>query len=306
MSEPYPLIDRLACPACRHTIEPDCTGFVCSDCGRRYPAQGGIPALVVSDANDLSGLKEQQAAFFDNEEDPEFEITRPHGSPALYRWLLAEKFRRSVSEVEHLLRGSTALTVCCGSGMDAELLAGLGARVIASDLSLGAVKRTGERARRRGFSVDLIVADAEHLPFRDRSVDFVYVHDGFHHLADPAVGLAEMARVARIGVSVSEPALAALTSLAVRLGLALEQEESGNRVERLTLDDVRSTLTARGFRVVAAERYGMYYRHKPGRAVRLLSHQPLLGLAQVSFRLANVLAGPLGNKLTVQAVRESA
>jgi len=83
-----------------------------------------------------------------------------------------------------------------------------------------------------------------------------------------------------------------------------EREESGNRVARLTLDDVRSTLAARGFHIVAAERYGMYYRHEPGRAVRLLSHQPLLGLAQVSFRLANALAGPLGNKLTVQAVRE--
>jgi hypothetical protein len=48
----------------------------------------------------------------------------------------------------------------------------------------------------------------------------------------------------------------------------------------------------------------MYYRHEPGRAVRLLSHQPLLGLAQVSFRVANALAGSLGNKLVVQGVRE--
>jgi ubiquinone/menaquinone biosynthesis C-methylase UbiE len=44
------------------------------------------------------------------------------------------------------------------------------------------------------------VADAERLPFPDRSIDVVYVHDGLHHLARPEAGLAEMTRVARLAV----------------------------------------------------------------------------------------------------------
>ena len=178
--------------------------------------------------------------------------------------------------------------------------------MISSDISLGAARRTRQNERRDRASISTYRSPtlSAFLSPTGR-FDVVYVHDGLHHLERPLDGLAEMARVARHGVCVTEPARAALTRLAVRVGLALEHEEAGNRVARLTIDDVSATLSDLGFRVVAAERYGMYYRHEPGRAVRVLSHQPLLGLAQISFRVANALAGRLGNKLTVQAVRES-
>src|SRR5205807_314906 len=138
--------------------------------------------------------KSRQANFFDREEAAEFEIIRPHGTPALYRWLLEEKFRRGVAGVISALRGSgaMALVVCGGSGMDAEFLTSTGARVITSDISIGAAQRARERARRYGLPIMAIVADVERLPFRDRAVDLVYVHDGLHHLADPQNGLREM------------------------------------------------------------------------------------------------------------------
>ncbi|MCA1571279.1 MAG: class I SAM-dependent methyltransferase [Chloroflexi bacterium] len=41
-----------------------------------------------------------------------------------------------------------------------------------------------EYLARRGGAV---VADVEHLPYADRSLDMVYVHDGLHHLSDPMV-----------------------------------------------------------------------------------------------------------------------
>ena len=77
------------------------------------------------------------------------------------------------------------ITICGGSGIDAEFLARQGASVIATDLSLGAVQRAVERGRRAELPIDAVVADAEHLPFADGSVDVVYVHDGLHHLYDP-------------------------------------------------------------------------------------------------------------------------
>lgn len=291
--------ELLACPACRRELRWGDRRAACAGCARTYAVEDGIPLLVA----DEDEHKRRQAVWFGGEADEEWEIERPHGAPALHRWLLAEKLRRSIASLRFVLPGATALAVAGGSGMEAEFLARAGARVASADISRGAARRARERARRHGFDLLSIVADAERLPFADRSIDLVYVHDGLHHLADPWAGLDEMARVAGRAVSVNEPARAALTRLAVKSGIALEVEESGNRVERLAPEEVAAALRERGFEVLRADRYGMYYRHEPGRAVRLLSSPAALAVSTAGFRVANALAAPLGNKLTVQAVR---
>ncbi|MDQ6778278.1 MAG: methyltransferase domain-containing protein [Actinomycetota bacterium] len=246
--------------------------------------------------------KLEQAAFFDAGSD-EWEIERPRGAPDLYRRLMEDKFRRATAGLEQILPGASALTVCGGSGMDAEFLARAGAVVIASDISLGAAGRVRERARRHAVDITPIVGDVESLPFRDRSVDIVSVHDGLHHLTDPMRGLIEMARVARCAVTVSEPARAVATAIAVRFGVALEQEEAGNRVARLDPAEVAETLSDFGFRVVGSERYAMYYQHEPGRPMRLLSRRQGGRVAAGAISAFNRRAGSFGNKLAVRAVR---
>ena len=188
----------ITCPVCR---EPDLLeaagegGLTCRRCGAEYPVVDGVPHLVPPAEGDEH--KSRQVEFFDEEADPAFELSRPYGTPAFHAWLLREKFRHSISGIEELLPGATVLTVCGGSGMDGESLARAGADVAVSDISLRAAQRAEERGRRYGVGIAGIAADAEHLPFPDRSVDIVYVHDGLHHLARPEAGLAEMARVAR-------------------------------------------------------------------------------------------------------------
>ena len=244
----------------------------------------------------------EQAAHFDHGDD-DFETERPRGTTPLYAWLIEEKFRRSIQGIADLVPGATALAVCGGSGMDAELLARAGARVVSADISLGASRRVRDRARRHGLDLTPVVADAENLPFADQSFDLVYVHDGLHHLEHPKAGLAEMARVARLAVSVTEPARAGLTRAAVRVGLALEREDAGNRVARFASEEVAEVFRERGFEIVCAERYGMLYRHHPGAPSRFLSRRRLFPLTLGAHRAANALAGRAGNKLTVQAVR---
>ena len=287
-----------ACPACRGRLAWSSDGARCTDCDRSYGLRDGIPILVA----DVGGHKQQQAQFFD-EAEAEFEIERPAGTPRFYRSQLEEKFTRSVAAIRPLVDAATALNVCGGSGMDAEFIAGLGARVVVADISPGAACRARERARRHGFELTVVVADAERLPFADRSFDLVYVHDGLHHLEDPLVGLAEMARVARVAVSVNEPARAAATRLAVRLRLSEEREEAGNEVARVDPDAIASTLEAAGFEIVRKRRYAMVYRHEPGRASALLSVPPLLQIEHGARGAFNAVFGGLGNKLTVQAVR---
>jgi len=260
--------------------------------------EDGIPVL-----SELSEHARLQAAHFD-EEDDEFETSRPHGTTPLYEWLILEKFRRSIEGIAGLIPGSTALAVCGGSGMDAELLARAGAaQVVSADISLGASRRARERARRFGLELQPVVADAENLPFDDGSFDLVYVHDGLHHLQHPEAGLAEMARVARRGVSITEPARAALTSIAVTVGLALDREEAGNRVARLDPHEVTAFLREQAFHVVRSQRYGMFYRHRPGAPSRFLSRPRLFPLTVAVLQGVNSAAGRVGNKMTVQAVR---
>jgi ubiquinone/menaquinone biosynthesis C-methylase UbiE/uncharacterized protein YbaR (Trm112 family) len=310
------LLNVLACPVCRGAImrgggAP--AGLTCAVCGARYPTRLGIPILLPPALQDVAasgdtpvGHKQRQVSFFDVDPADDFGVTRPRGAPELYGWLLREKFRRSVLGLEDLLPGSTALTICGGSGLDAEFLARAGARVILSDISLGVVLQARERARRFGLDIGLLVADAEALPFRDTSIDVVYVHDGLHHLENPALGLAEMTRVARSAVSVSEPAAAAATAAAVRFGWAEAREDAGNPVRRLTLDEIVSELSRRGFRPLQPHRYAMYYRHWPGRAVRILSKPLLFPLTRAGFGAFNRILGRYGNKVTAQAVREPA
>jgi glycosyltransferase involved in cell wall biosynthesis/SAM-dependent methyltransferase len=247
--------------------------------------------------------KAEQAEYFGTVSEAEFEIERPRGTPRLYRFLLAEKSRRAAAPIRTRIVGASALTVCGGSGMDAEYLAKAGATVISSDLSLGAARRARSRAERHELPIESIVADVEELPFADESVDVVAVHDGLHHLDDPYAGLAEMVRVARRWVMVSEPARASITRLAVQLGLALETEAAGNRVGRLNLDDVVTYLERCGFVVLRAERYAMYYPHHPGAIFRLLSRPVIYPVVRFGWRLADRLIGRFGNKLVVVAER---
>jgi SAM-dependent methyltransferase/uncharacterized protein YbaR (Trm112 family) len=290
----------LACPACRDELEWQAELARCRGCQAAYEVREGIPILLPPGAA-TSSHKSGQASFFD-EADPEFETTRPHGTPWLYRWLLAEKFRRSLAGLD-LAPGTAALTVCGGSGMDAEFLARAGFEVVATDLSLEAARRAQQRAIRHRLPILPVVADVEALPCRDATVDLVYVHDGLHHLEAPAAGLREMLRVSRTAVSINEPARAHATLLAARLGLAGHYEEAGNFIARLDPAWLASTVAGAGFEIVRRERYAMVYRHVPGRLARLLSRPGLRALTRAALGGFNAVAGGIGNKLTLQAVR---
>jgi ubiquinone/menaquinone biosynthesis C-methylase UbiE/uncharacterized protein YbaR (Trm112 family) len=288
----------LRCPVCHGILTRASSTTRCLDCGTSYSIVDEIPILL------RPGTDSAQAGHFDEPEDPEFEIERPRGTPALHRWILDEKARRSLTGLENRISGWSALTVCGGSGMDAEWLAGAGAQAVSSDIALGAARRAGERSRRHGVSFGSIVADATALPAADRSIDLVYVHDGLHHLERPQAGLSELLRVCRRAVSITEPSRATATAIAIRLGLAREWEESGNRIARQSLDELVGHVRAAGFRIVRAERYALYYRHRPGRLTKALSLPLALPLARAAWRLVDRLLGRAGNKLVVVALRD--
>ncbi|MBX9791985.1 MAG: methyltransferase domain-containing protein [Pirellulales bacterium] len=89
-----------------------------------------------------------------------------------------------------------ALDVATGAGHMALALAPHVARIVASDLTSEMLETTARLARERGLTnVELLRADAEHLPVEDASLDLVSCRLAFHHFPRPDVAAAEMARI---------------------------------------------------------------------------------------------------------------
>jgi len=70
-------------------------------------------------------------------------------------------------------------------------------RIVALDLSPQMLKRAARKATRSGRSVDLLLADTQHLPFKDGVFDIVLATLVFCSVPDPVRGLAEAARAVR-------------------------------------------------------------------------------------------------------------
>lgn len=107
-----------------------------------------------------------------------------------------------VAERVDLTQGAAVLEVGCGSGAlweqdGVSIPSGVG--LVLCDLSPGMVDEAVQRAQGTGRleAVTGRTADAQALPFDDRSFDRVVANHMLYHLPDPALGVAELARVVR-------------------------------------------------------------------------------------------------------------
>lgn len=74
-----------------------------------------------------------------------------------------------------------------------------GAHATGIDLSSASLDRARRRCELAGYTPDLRVADAEHLPFPDNSFDIVYSYGVMHHSPDTPRCLQEALRVLKPG-----------------------------------------------------------------------------------------------------------
>jgi len=91
--------------------------------------------------------------------------------------------------------GERILDLAAGTGTSSEPFHRAGARVVASDFSIGMLRVGKERLPHLRFTA----GDAMRLPFADESFDAVTISFGLRNLNDPKAGLAEMLRVTRPG-----------------------------------------------------------------------------------------------------------
>ena len=74
-----------------------------------------------------------------------------------------------------------------------------GARVVGMDISPRMLRKAAAKAQRLGRNIDLVLADAQRLPFRDGAFDGAAATFVFCSVPDPVAGLGEVNRVVRPG-----------------------------------------------------------------------------------------------------------
>jgi SAM-dependent methyltransferase len=100
----------------------------------------------------------------------------------------------------HLLPAWDVADLGCGEGYLTIEAAGWARRVIAVDRSAEVLARAKALARRRGVSnIAWEQGELERVPLADSTVDVTLLSQALHHASDPALALAECARITRAG-----------------------------------------------------------------------------------------------------------
>jgi len=309
------LIDILRCPRCfskelglninkevgTEVVEGK---ICCAICGSRYPINQGIPIMLPPYFSE-EFKKQQQIKSFNYGKNNEEEIERPHCSGTLYKYLMDYKIKKNIYSIKSHIKDKSVLISACGSGMDAEYWANCGWKVIAADISISALLRARERARRRGLRFELVAADGENLPFKPAIASYGFIHDGLHHMEQPHKAIYELWRCSRDYVFINEPSDALITKIAVKIGFSPEYEDDNNFIYRFNPSELKRLFRGFGTKTTRMARYIMWYPHTPNSLFRFFDKPVPFFAFRVVFNIINRLFGRFGNKLWFMAEKKS-
>ena len=179
--------------------------------------------------------------------------------PALYDCVMRSAERGRLGEWRREVvrpAGGDVLEIAAGTGLDFPHYRA-GVTVVATEPDLRMLERARDRAARADATIVLVAADAQALPFRDRSFDTVVVGLGLCTIPSPPRALAELRRVLRLGgvarllehVRHERPIIGWVQDVATPVwrriaGGCRLNERSVDTVQRagFRIDEVRSTL----------------------------------------------------------------
>lgn len=126
-------------------------------------------------------LKARSRAAFDAQAETYDAGMQGDHARGLYR-IVAGEVARACGGID----SPRVLDLGCGTGALAEIVLDEipGCALVGVDLSANMAERAAERL---GGRAEVVVGDAERLPFRDNSFDAAYCNDSFHHYPDPAL-----------------------------------------------------------------------------------------------------------------------
>ena len=198
-------LELLACPVCQGALQLrgrsseriDSGALSCATCSKEFPIEDGIPHFIRY--QDLSGLNLRFARLYDWFSHVYVPVTK-----IAYGLIGGEESnRREVLDRLAPAEGRV-LEVSIGPGVNLPYLIGAPgvAEVYGLDISLGQLRRCRSLCRKRDWSVDLFLGNAEALPFQDESFATVFHIGGINFFSDKKRAIEEMIRVAQPGAKI--------------------------------------------------------------------------------------------------------
>ena len=194
----------LACPICK--IELYFLGegnFECKECSSQYFSKAGITVFL---KGELGAETIDRASFWNKgwEKRNARLLSLDYNAILLERNSYLDYLKKegypSVSFLsESQVSGKSFLNIGCGGGYEGLLFAGYGASNVGVDFSFNAVDFTKKLLEKAKFQGTTYQAEAEHLPFRDNSFDFVYSSGVLHHTPNTEKAIKEIFRVLKTG-----------------------------------------------------------------------------------------------------------
>ncbi len=178
------LLDWLACPKCGGDLAPaapppagageiDDGRLVCGGCRAEYPVRAGIPRFAGDDARHFENFAYQWARW------GRVQIDRFAGHRLSEGRLLAE-----TGWPPEWFAGKLVIDVGCGAGRFADVAAGLGAEVIALDIS-AAVDACRDNLAERGDRVHCLQASLFDIPLKAEIADGAFSLGVIQHTPAP-------------------------------------------------------------------------------------------------------------------------
>ena len=193
-------LELLTCPTCRGglRLRGEASGSIqsgslaCNTCSKEFAIEEGIPHFIRYE--ELTGLNRRFARLYDW-----FSYVYVPVTKIAYGLIGGEESsRREVLDRLAPKRGRV-LEVSIGPGVNLPYLMdtpGEG-EIYGLDISVGQLRRCRSLCRKRNWSVDLFLGNAEELPFEDESFATVFHIGGINFFNDKKKAIEEMIRVAQ-------------------------------------------------------------------------------------------------------------
>lgn len=198
--------DLLACPTCgKSPVTRAEQTYTCGFCYAAYDICDGVVVFfrrdtsIIKDDKDRAefwnaGWVKRNAHLLELDRD---EILKERQE---YMDYLGKEGYPSVADISSdIVAGRTFLNIGCGGGYEGLLFSGYGTRYIGVDFSYNAALFTRKIIEKAGFEGTTFQAEAEVLPFKNDSIEYIYSSGVLHHTPNTEQTLREVYRVLKPG-----------------------------------------------------------------------------------------------------------
>jgi ubiquinone/menaquinone biosynthesis C-methylase UbiE len=176
-------------------VEKDGRGEVlASTSGERFRIRDGIAEVVRPE--DLMGLNGRYNRLYETIGGTYDDVQRV---ACALEGIDREEYVRSYLEPLEVKAGDRVLETSIGTGLNLKYLPRSGVHYVGLDLSRSMLAACQLNLRRWGMEADLLLGNAEYLPFEDDSFDVVFHVGGINFFSDRKRAIDEMIRVAKPG-----------------------------------------------------------------------------------------------------------